>query len=171
MNRKPLHARIIKFFDGKVFFCFFLFSALHSTPLLGINQQKKKNVPAKFCRHQIPIYIPTKSNNSENSSLNFVPNLFFFIIFWCDFFLFLLCFGVIISFHVIFWCDYFRDVESGVLICFSSYRGIRVGNLLNPPAALNPITTCLHTTRNSFLTIQVILQKKEPRYLIGMWGN
>ena len=81
-EQKPLHARIIKFIDGKVFLCcfiwvFFLFSKLHSTPLLEINQQKKKNVPAKFCRHQIPIYIPTKSNNSENSSLNFVPNLFF----------------------------------------------------------------------------------------------
>ena len=106
-EQKPLHARIIKFFDGKVFFCFFfLFSALYSTPLLGINQQKKKNVPAKFCRHQIPIYIPTKSNNSENSSLNFVQNLFF-MMFWCDFFLFLLCFGLIISFHIMFWGDHF----------------------------------------------------------------
>ena len=151
-EQKPLHATIIKFIDGKVFLFCFIFSKLHSSPLLEINQQKKKNVPAKFCRHQIPIYIPTKSNNSENSSLNFVQNLFF-MMFWCDFFLFLLCFGLIISFLIMFWCDYFRDVESGVLICFSSYRGIRVGNLLNPPAALNPITTCLHTTRNSFLNM------------------
>ena len=67
---------------------------------------------------------------------------------------------MIISFLIMFWCDCFRDVESGVLICFSSYRGIRVGNLLNPPVALNPITTCLHTTRNSFLNTYKSFYKK-----------
>ena len=32
-EQKPLHARIIKFFDGKVFFCFFFYSAHFIPPL------------------------------------------------------------------------------------------------------------------------------------------
>ena len=134
------------------FFAFFIQrTSFH--PNVGDKSTENEKCPCKVLPSSDSHLYSNKVQQFRKLIIEFRAKSLFFIILWCDFFLFLLCFGVIISFLIMFWCDYFRDVESGVLICFSSYRGIRVGNLLNPPAALNPITTCLHTTRNSFLNM------------------